>query len=633
MKKLIPAYEKFWKQCIDFEGKTNKSDYWWAVLAHVIATFAVAIAMGIINGILRLIGLPGTLGLVIYELFAVGSLLPGTAATVRRLRDTGRSWTNAFWALLPFFGWIILCIYLVGDTGSTLGAVCIKKGHEWVYERDACREVCSRCGQTRQRHSYVRVTGKCEERCSVCGNTRSVAHQFTNAGVCKVCGFKDTGIVLRDFTQPELLAMKNAVETMRKVNKDPSQNSVYQSVLNKMNAAQPRLELGEFLVLSACTVAVMQAIGTDVNQFLSMNSNNGLNAANALTVLNLNSALGKLNKIMEEINKKDESKSQSTPAPEGKAAPANTAEKKPLSDFASYDESYQGYRKGGVCDVCNCSLDGMKAYAVPNDMFYASKEYRDFYKKLQKDTFGITLTDTDIDRVRDSDTSPGSAVCENCMHMFAQMPEEKKEEKKPTEKTYTEKDNLGTRQDSQSQATAYWLGERMQKQVKPPFTLFTVPSYAAGEQALLELPFFHKASDSGKLVCDRLMVFGLYEVTENGVSTGEYEVLVCGNDLTLDEFNQAERALTKAGGKRKNSQAPDASVKAPSGEGDAAKVTYDKTEAGNDGVSTYEVYTGPDKASALAFLRTRTVTKNYYYVVVDTPEGSFGRDINGIYEE
>ena len=67
--------------------------------------------------------------------------------------------------------------------------------------------------------------------------------------------------------------------------------------------------------------------------------------------------------------------------------------------------------------------------------------------------------------------------------------------------------------------------------------------------------------------------------------------------------------------------------------GPDAPVRYSETVRGYDGVSVYEVYNGPDRASAVAFLRGKSVDKRYYYVVVDTPEGSFGRDITGFYKE
>ena len=45
------------------------------------------------------------------------------------------------------------------------------------------------------------------------------------------------------------------------------------------------------------------------------------------------------------------------------------------------------------------------------------------------------------------------------------------------------------------------------------------------------------------------------------------------------------------------------------------------------------VHTAPTKADALAFLQKKTVKTLSRYLVVDTPEGNLGRDINGIYEE
>ena len=36
---------------------------------------------------------------------------------------------------------------------------------------------------------------------------------------------------------------------------------------------------------------------------------------------------------------------------------------------------------------------------------------------------------------------------------------------------------------------------------------------------------------------------------------------------------------------------------------------------------------------AMAYLKTRTVSQRLYYIVVETPEGNFGRDINGFYQE
>ena len=39
---MIEAYKKFWKGYVDFEGRSTRSDYWFAYLANVL-TYALLI--------------------------------------------------------------------------------------------------------------------------------------------------------------------------------------------------------------------------------------------------------------------------------------------------------------------------------------------------------------------------------------------------------------------------------------------------------------------------------------------------------------------------------------------------------------------------------------------------------------
>ena len=190
--------------------------------------------------------------------------------------------------------------------------------------------------------------------------------------------------------------------------------------------------------------------------------------------------------------------------------------------------------------------------------------------------------------------------------------------------------NHGMLLESQPQATAYWLS-RMNMSVKPQFVLYTFDNKDAGEAALLELPFMHRDPGSGKILCDRMMTYGCYAVTENNVPTGKYEVLVCGSDLTLDEYNKAEEAFLRHGGTLRNHDAPSADVKATPANGNASAVSFKEKIVKNG--AAYEVYSASSRADAQAFLATKTVTAPQYYIVVDTPEGSFGKDIQGTYQE
>jgi hypothetical protein len=73
--------------------------------------------------------------------------------------------------------------------------------------------------------------------------------------------------------------------------------------------------------------------------------------------------------------------------------------------------SSTGLSVGGMCDVCGGSLATRKAYFVPNDVFYHSRQYINWCAK-------IGMSEAML-RVREQqDTSPGSAICENCIHMF-----------------------------------------------------------------------------------------------------------------------------------------------------------------------------------------------------------------------
>jgi ssDNA-binding Zn-finger/Zn-ribbon topoisomerase 1 len=52
-----------------------------------------------------------------------------------------------------------------------------------------------------------------------------------------------------------------------------------------------------------------------------------------------------------------------------------------------------------------------------------------------------------------------------------------------------------------------------------------------------------------------------------------------------------------------------------------------------EGNNTYEIYEGTDAESARDFLLTKKVKKRLYYIVVETQEGNWGMDVEGLYLE
>ena len=90
---LIDAYVAGWQRSFDYEGRSNRGDYWWFVLANLI----VALIIGAISDKL-------------YSIYAVASILPGLPLVIRRLRDIGKPWPWIFIGLIPIIGGIWLIV-------------------------------------------------------------------------------------------------------------------------------------------------------------------------------------------------------------------------------------------------------------------------------------------------------------------------------------------------------------------------------------------------------------------------------------------------------------------------------------------------------------------------------------------
>lgn len=57
-----------------------------------------------------------------------------------------------------------------------------------------------------------------------------------------------------------------------------------------------------------------------------------------------------------------------------------------------------------------------------------------------------------------------------------------------------------------------------------------------------------------------------------------------------------------------------------------------QTAIGGSHLCSYERYEADSVADALTFLETKTVTQNYYYIEIETPDGLVGKDIKGDYK-
>lgn len=110
----MKAYIDFWRRYSDFSGKTTRSNYWVAMLLHYVLTVLLVVFIPIfLIAILELnIENALTIFYLVYSLFALASVVPHLAITVRRLRDAGFSAKSFFWLLVPGVGAIAFLVRL-----------------------------------------------------------------------------------------------------------------------------------------------------------------------------------------------------------------------------------------------------------------------------------------------------------------------------------------------------------------------------------------------------------------------------------------------------------------------------------------------------------------------------------------
>lgn len=197
-------------------------------------------------------------------------------------------------------------------------------------------------------------------------------------------------------------------------------------------------------------------------------------------------------------------------------------------------------------------------------------------------------------------------------------------------KSFTEKNNMGTRYDTLDKVASYWWTRNMAQKFDP-FVMYIFDNGADAHDALLELDCIHVAEDTGNLICTETLIFGYY-ATEDG----RYEAFMCGEELTPDLWVKTKKSFEKHGGHRKNELEPEEKVISESKKiQTTSEVVFVKeySEERMGFTYTYHIYKAPDEASAKAFLQENPVNRVHYYVIVETPEGNWGRDIDGIYKE
>jgi hypothetical protein len=195
---------------------------------------------------------------------------------------------------------------------------------------------------------------------------------------------------------------------------------------------------------------------------------------------------------------------------------------------------------------------------------------------------------------------------------------------------YREEDNMGTRHDTFKEATAWWVANLIVS--KGPFLVYTFASNKDARASLLDTGFMHEAQPTGKIICTEALTYGFYQLDD-----GAWEVEIVGKDFTYALWTAAKSAMMRHGGICKNEEAPEKtatnSSKAPSPSG---KVTFIREEHQKHPLGStlvYRIYRAASAEEAKQFLQAHPVDKPLLYLVVETPDGNYCRDKDGIYKE
>ena len=191
-------------------------------------------------------------------------------------------------------------------------------------------------------------------------------------------------------------------------------------------------------------------------------------------------------------------------------------------------------------------------------------------------------------------------------------------------------ENLGTLLRDEEHAHSWWSLQHLAKNL--PILVYRFENIEQAKEAILSLEYIHESN--GRLISSRVIDYGCYLNSEN-----QGEVVLGGQGLNKKVYKDAKARLRTAGGTFYRSNKPEAEpVKRTQeiSDWDEDNVRFVKTtqkQLAPDVMATYETYQAPDEASAMAFLKPKLILKPLYYLVVETPQGNFGRDIDGIYKE
>lgn len=94
------CFIQYWQSTAHFEGRSRRSELWYAVL---------------MNFLITLIGSISVIASPFAVLYGITTIAPTISVIIRRLHDIGKEWYNIFFILIPLAGPIILLVWMCTD--------------------------------------------------------------------------------------------------------------------------------------------------------------------------------------------------------------------------------------------------------------------------------------------------------------------------------------------------------------------------------------------------------------------------------------------------------------------------------------------------------------------------------------
>ena len=110
------AVRTCWRKYGDFDGRAQRSEFWWWILFVTLLQIAASIVLTVLLIVFQNAGFLQWLGVLIFMIVVLAVILPSIAVSVRRLHDRDLS---GWWYLLGFvpFGSIVLLVWdVLGGT-------------------------------------------------------------------------------------------------------------------------------------------------------------------------------------------------------------------------------------------------------------------------------------------------------------------------------------------------------------------------------------------------------------------------------------------------------------------------------------------------------------------------------------